>query len=280
MSPPGRRRGCSYTDVDAMNVYVDANRRDWRYLVDLIIQQARAGLRAEASRGYLGVLWWVIEPVMYMAVFYVAFAHVMKRGDENFAIFLLVGLIVWKWFYAALSAGANSLFANAGLMNLVYVPKIVFPLANIAVNTFKFLVILVLFLLFLQFTPTRMTWSWLLLPGLVLTQLLLIMALSCLLAAVMPFFPDLTVILNNVLTMLLFLSGIFFDISKVSASMQTYLMLNPIALLINMYRQILLEGAPPDWQQLLGVLVFSTATMALAIWLFKRFDRIYPKIVF
>jgi len=263
-----------------MNVYVDANRRDWRYLVDLIIQQARAGLRAEASRGYLGVLWWVIEPVMYMAVFYVAFAHVMKRGDENFAIFLLVGLIVWKWFYAALSAGANSLFANAGLMNLVYVPKIVFPLANIAVNTFKFLVILVLFLLFLQFTPTRMTWSWLLLPGLVLTQLLLIMALSCLLAAVMPFFPDLTVILNNVLTMLLFLSGIFFDISKVSASMQTYLMLNPIALLINMYRQILLEGAPPDWQQLLGVLVFSTATMALAIWLFKRFDRIYPKIVF
>ena len=117
-----------------MNGSIYSNHRGWHYLTDLIIQKARAGLRAEASRGYLGVLWWVIEPVMYMSVFYVAFAHLLKRGDENFVIFLLVGLIVWKWFHATLSTGGNSLMVSAGLMNQIYVPKIIFPLTKHSFN--------------------------------------------------------------------------------------------------------------------------------------------------
>ena len=252
----------------------------WRNLTDLVIQKAIAGLRAEASRGYLGVLWWVIEPVMYMGVFYVAFAHLLNRGDENYVIFLLTGLIVWKWFHATLNTGANSLVANAGLMKQVYVPKIVFPLTNIAVNTFKFMIILALLLVFLQFSAAKVSWTWTLLPVLVLTQLLLIVAVTSLLAAVMPFFPDLRVILDNVLMMFLFLSGIFFDIAKLPANVQEYLMLNPMAALIVMYRKVLLEGVPPDWQQVFGILSFSAAVMILAAWFFRRFDRVYPKIVF
>jgi lipopolysaccharide transport system permease protein len=180
-----------------------------RYLIDLVLQEARAGLRAEASRGYLGVLWWGIEPVMYMGVFYFVFAHMYQRGDENYVMFLLTGMVVWKWFQATLNTGANSLMANAGLMNLVYLPKIVFPLTNIAVNTFKFLIVIFLFLIFLIFTDIQPSLTWMLLPVLILTQLLLIMSVTCLLAALMPFFPDLRAILDNILLMLFFLSGVF-----------------------------------------------------------------------
>ncbi len=247
---------------------------------DLVIQKARAGLRAEASRGYLGVLWWIIEPIMYMSVFYVAFAHLLNRGDESYVIFLLTGLIVWKWFHATISGGANSLAANAGLMNQVYIPKIVFPLTSIAVNFFKFLIILLLLLIFLQFTSAKVTWAWLLLPVLVLTQLALITAVTSLLAAVIPFFPDLRAILDNVLMMLLFLSGIFYDIDKLPESFKGYLTLNPMAPLIAMYRKVLLEGVPPDWHQVMGIFAFSAVVMLVALWFFRRFDRIYPKIVF
>jgi lipopolysaccharide transport system permease protein len=257
-----------------------SGQRDWRYFVDLVLQKARAGLRAEASRGYLGVLWWVIEPVMYMGVFYVAFAHLLNRGDEKFVVFLLTGLIVWKWFHATLSTGASSLMANAGLMNQVYLPKIVFPLTQIAINTFKFLIILTLFLIFLAFTPTRVTPAWSLLPLVILTQMLLIVAVTSLLAGIMPFFPDLRVILDNILMMLLFVSGIFFDIAGLPPSIGGYLMLNPMAALITMYRKLLLDGVPPDWHQLFLVILFSLIVLSLALWLFRRFDRVYPKIIF
>ena len=250
-----------------------------RYLADLVIQKARAGLRAEASRGYLGVLWWVLEPIMYMGVFYVAFAHLMKRGDENYVVFLLTGLIVWKWFHATINTGANSLILNAALMNQIYVPKIIFPLTCAAVNTFKFLVILAILLIFLHFTSAQITWTWLLLPVLVLTQLFLIVSLSSLLAAIMPFFPDLKVILENILMMVFFLSGVFFNIAKLPPRMRVYLLLNPMATLIDMYRKTLLKGLPPDWLQLLGIIFFSAVVMALAVWLLRRFDRLYPKII-
>lgn len=262
------------------NHTLHSNYRDWRYLTDLIFQKTVAGLRAEASRGYLGILWWVLEPLLYMTVFYIAFAHILDRGDENFVVFLLTGLIVWKWFHASLGGGANSLMANAGLMNQVYVPKIIFPLTTVAINTFKFLIILFLFLVFLYFTSAEVTWTWILVPVLVLSQLLLIVAVTSLLAAVMPFFPDMKVILDNILMMLLFLSGIFYDVTKaVPEKFQVYFFLNPMADLIMMYRQVLLDGVPPDWRHLFGILFFSMATMILAVWLLRRFDRVYPKIV-
>ena len=263
----------------AMKTATNPYNRGWSYLVDLIIQKARAGLRAEASRGYLGVLWWVIEPVMYMSVFYIAFAHLLNRGDENYVMFLLTGLIVWKWFHATLNTGSNSLMSSAGLMNQIYVPKIIFPMTNVAVNTFKFLFVLLMFLLFLKFTSGRVTWAWLLLPILVFTQFLLIAALSSLLAALMPFFPDLKMIFDNILMMLLFLSGVFFDIAKLPERMQQYLLVNPMAVLITMYRKVLLQGIPPDWRQVAWILVFSTVTMLLAVWVLRRYDRIYPKII-
>lgn len=249
-------------------------------LSDLVVQKAKAGLRAEASRGYLGVLWWIIEPVMYMTVFYIAFARLMNRGDDNFVVFLLTGLIVWKWFASTLNTGANSLMVNANLMNQVYVPKIVFPLVNISVNTFKFLIILILLLFFLQFTTVKATWTWLFLPILVFIQLFFVVATTSLFSAILPFFPDLKVILDNVLMMFLFLSGIFYDISKMPTELQNYLMLNPMAVLILMYRNVLLKGITPNWYYVFMIFMISLILLFISILIFRRFDRIYPKIVF
>ena len=253
--------------------------RNLRYFIDLVTQEARAGLRVEASRGYLGMLWWVIEPTIYMGIFYLVFARLFKRGDENYVLFLLTGLIVWKWFYATINSGSNSLMANANLMNLVYLPKIIFPLTSITINTFKFLVIMIIFLIFLQFSSITPSLTWFYLPLLILTQLLLIIGMASLLAAIMPFFPDLKVIMDNILLMILFISGIFFDISKFPASTQQLLYLNPIATLINMYRNLLLRSLKPDLSQILYVILISFSVLVIAVWLLYCYDRIYPKII-
>ncbi len=225
------------------------------------------------------MLWWVIEPLMYLSVFYIVFTHILKRGDENFVLFLLTGLIVWKWFQSTINTGASSLIQNASLMNQVYLPKIVFPLTAVSINTFKFLIVLFLYLIILQFTPTSFYLSWTLLPVIILCQLLFIIGVTSLLAAIMPFFPDLRMVLDNILMMLLFVSGIFFDVSSMPESVKKIFMLNPMASLIIMYRTIILDGSFPDWNALLAILVFSIFLIFVAIFIFYRFDRIYPKII-
>ena len=262
-----------------LNIISISSKRNRQYFFDLILKNAQAGLRAEISRGYLGMLWWIIEPLIYMGVFYVVFGHLMHRGDNNYVIFLLLGLIVWKWFHTTVNTGANSLMNNKGLMNLVYVPKIVFPLTNVVVNTFKFFLVFFLFIVIVQFASIKPSIYWLWLPVLILIQLFLIIAVTSLLASVMPFFPDLHFILDNILLMLLFLSGIFFNISNLPKHLQKYLKLNPIAAVIDMFRQVILSGVSPDLGELACVIIFSFFIFLAALFFLRRFDRIYPKII-
>ena len=246
---------------------------------ELVLQNAKAGLHAEVSRGFLGVLWWVIEPVMYMGVFYLVFAHVFQGGGDSYVLFLLTGLTAWKWLHATVNTGANSLISGAGLMNQVYLPKIIFPLTTIAVNTFKFFIILSLFLAFLLFMSVEPSWHWGLLPILVLAQFFLILAVTCLIASIMPFFPDLRVILDYILMMLFFLSGVFYDIKSLPTSIEATLQLNPVAVLIEMYRMLLLDGQSLDWPRLFLVFSFSFISFIFSLLIFRRFDRVYPKII-
>jgi lipopolysaccharide transport system permease protein len=261
------------------NINFFLRKRNWRYLTDLVFQKAWAGLRAEAARGYLGVMWWVLEPVMYMTVFYIVFVHLFRRGNENFIVFLLTGLIAWKWFNTTISTGSNSILNSSGLMNQVYLPKIIFPLTTIAINTFKFLIVLAIFLVFLQFTPMKPSLAWIFLPILIILQLVLITGITSLLAAIMPFFPDFRFIIDNILMMMLFLSGIFFDVTKLPADVRVYFFLNPMAALIAMYRKILINGTLPNLYHILYVMSLSFIVLFLALWLLRRFDRVYPKII-
>jgi lipopolysaccharide transport system permease protein len=214
-----------------------------------------------------------------MGVFYIVFAHLFQRGDTDYVVFLLTGLTAWKWFHATVNTGANSLIAGSGLMNQVYLPKIIFPLTNIAVNTFKFFIILSLLLIFLICMSVKPSWQWGFLPLLVLTQLFFIMSVTFILAALMPFFPDFKMILDNILMMLFFLSGVFFDINSLSPALQSVLRLNPMGSLIHMYRMLLFDYTLPDWPQLFYIILLSFSIMLLSLWLYYRFDRIYPKII-
>ena len=117
---------------------------------DLICYKAWADLRAEARQYYIKYLWWVLEPILEMMVFYVVFGLLLSRGGPDFIQFLLIGLIVWKWFGTTVQHCGNSLMGAKVLINQTPLPKIIFPTVFILTDTFKagivcFLVCLILF---------------------------------------------------------------------------------------------------------------------------------------
>jgi lipopolysaccharide transport system permease protein len=246
---------------------------------DLIFQKSRADLKAEAARGYLGVLWWIIEPTLYMGAFYIVFAQLLKIRDANYVKFLLCGFITWKWFASTIISTSNSLIANKGLMNQVYLPKLIFPLITITSNTIKFFIVFPLFMAFLLLMGETLTIVWLALPLVLFCQLLLIIACASLCSAIVPFFPDLRSILETMMLFLMFLSGIFYDIHKLSAKSQSIMLLNPMASLIDMYRAIMLRNEWPDFFVLICIIFSSILIFGVSVSIFKRFNRIFPKII-
>ena len=249
-----------------------------QHYMELIWYKAYADLRVEASRGYLGIFWWALEPLLYMCAFYIVFGILFQRGGEDYIAFLLVGLVAWRWFGNTIKQGASSLIANMGLMQQVYVPKIVFPTVTIVTNTVKFLVVLTILLVFLLFYGIDPGITWLALPGLLAVQLLLIVASTWLVSVIVPFMPDIRVIIDSGLTLLFFMSGIFFDIESLPVQLADYLRLNPMATLIESYRKVLIQGVWPDWGMLGVVVVFSVIVVLVSLRLHLRYDRQLAKI--
>jgi lipopolysaccharide transport system permease protein len=249
-----------------------------RYL-ELIHYRALAELRMEMSRLYLGLLWWVFEPLLYMAAFYVVFDVLFQRGGEGFVGFLLCGLVPWKWFSSAITYSSNSLVTNAALIRQVYVPKIVFPAIVVVTGFYKFLVVLLLLVGFLWAYGYPPNSAWFALPLVVLVSFLLVLGAASLVAFVVPFLPDVKMVLDNALVLLMFLSGIFFDISQLSPQQQAWFELNPIATLFTLYRSVLLDAQWPEWADLFGLGMLGLVLFSVSFVLFRRFDRIFPNVI-
>jgi lipopolysaccharide transport system permease protein len=246
---------------------------------DLIFYKTLADLRAEAARTYIGFLWWIIDPLIFMAIFYVVFGLLLKRSVPDFVAFLLIGLVSWRWFQNTITHSATSILGGRGLMQQVYVPKVIFPLVVILTDLVKFGLVLALLLLYLWLAGFSIGWTYLALPVLLLTQFVLIVGLTLVVAAFVPFVPDLKHLVEHSLQILFYFSGIFFSGSTIPEKYQAYFYLNPMANIIEAYRDILMYQKWPNWLALMLIAVLGLGISILAYRFVQNNDHLYPKLI-
>lgn len=247
------------------------------YYTDLILYKTFADLRAESARGHIGIFWWIIEPILYMLVFYVGFSVMRREKGTHFVAYLLVGLLPWKWFASTLSVGAKSILNGGDLMQQVYFPKYIFPSVVMLTNFFKFMIVMALLLVLFVLWGSGPLLTWFALPGVILLQFLVMMSLTYLFASIVPLFPDLRQIIDNGLLLVFFVSGIVFDVSNAPPEFKPILYLNPMVTLTESYRAILLDGQWPAMKPLLVMLCVSILVGTISIKIMVKFDREYPK---
>jgi lipopolysaccharide transport system permease protein len=109
--------------------------------------------------------------------------------------------------------------------------------------------------------------------------LLLGWSLGILLAAAVPYLPDPRLLVENLLHLQFFLSGIFFSVKDIPEVYHTWFYLNPMASLIEDYRRILLDQAWPQWPRLAAIAGFGLLLMGLAVAVTRSRDRDYPRVV-
>lgn len=250
----------------------------YRYIL-LILYQTYADLRTEARRTYAGFLWWFAEPLLHMAVYYLVFAVLMQRGEANFVPFLLIGLVVWRWFHVSLMQGGMAISSNKRLMQQLYMPKVIFPSVSILSNAIKFGFTLTMLLLFLWVYGLLPTVHYFALPILLAVQMLLIMGCTYIAASIMPLVPDLRIMLDNALRAVMFVSGLFFSGDIVPESLKPWFYANPMAVMLESYRDVLLHGQWPHWERLAWIVLASMAGIVLGRRLLRHFDYSYPKVM-
>ena len=250
-----------------------------RQYVELLRYRALAELKRDSSGMYLGMLWWILEPVLYMFVFYAVFGVGLKKGGIDFVFYLLCGLVPWKWLDSTVRTASGVVLASAGLMRQVYFPKWLLPAYIVLANTYKFFIIFSLLILFFLVSGLAPSKAWFAIPLLIAVQFFLVVALSFAVSAIVPLIPDLRFAVNYGMTMLFLLSGVFFNVSDLSEPIRSWLLWVPTVLLIDAYREVFLYGLWPNFNGLLKVFCISSVFFAFGLGSLFYFDKYYPRVV-
>jgi ABC-type polysaccharide/polyol phosphate export permease len=253
---------------------VPAIREVWRRR-ELVRTLAERDLRVRYKQAFLGVAWSILTPLALMVVFTVFFQRVAKvdTGGAPYALFAYLGLLPWTFFSTSVSQGGQSLVMNNQLVNKVYCPREVFPLASMAVAAIDtLLATLVLGLLFAVtgYAP-KATSVWV--PVLLIVQVAFTFGVTLIMSAVLVFLRDLRHVLPIILQLGLFATPVAYGMDVVAPSLRVlYSTLNPLAPVIDGYRRTILLGLPPDWRLLGPGAVTALLLLGVGYVVFKRLE--------
>ena len=238
----------------------------------LVDTMARFHLKGEARQYFLGYLWWILEPLLYVAVFYVVFEKLLQNRQADFLYFLIVGKLSFIWFSKSVNQASNSLVMNKGLIAQVYLRKELLPMAVIHQGFYRQVVIFAFLLILLPVGGYAPGSVWLWLIPIALIQALLVAGCGMLAALLVCLQRDFRFVVQMGTLFLLFMSGVFWDINAIAdeTARQWLLRLNPVAALIDAYRQVLMLGAQPNRSTLTWALFEAIVLMGLATWLYRR----------
>lgn len=206
---------------------------------------------------FLGLLWSFITPVLMLAIYTFVFSVVFKvrLEPENgiyddqfaFALLLFAGLIIFNLFSECLSRAPGLILANVNYVKKIIFPLEILPWVTLGSALFHAGISFLVLLVFLLVIGHPVHWTLLFLPIIVFPLLLLIMGLSWLLASVGVFVRDIGQFIGLILTMLMFMSPIFYPASALPEPVRDYLFLNPLTFIIEQTRGVVLYGQLPDW---------------------------------
>jgi ABC-type polysaccharide/polyol phosphate export permease len=227
----------------------------------------------------LGRLWSLLNPLALLAIYYFIFNVVFDSRMENFSLFLFSAIIAWRFFSQSVNLSSRIIVANQGLVSQAYFPKSVLPLSVVLTNCHDYLyafavLIGITVVLGVPITPFILLW-----PVVFAVEFVFTLAFALLSAHIGVFFRDLQNILTILFRLGFYLSGTMYDISRVPESIQPYFRLNPIYILYESYRGILLYNRWPSAVHLGVLTVISVFLLWGGLRLMDRSQGNYVKYI-
>jgi ABC-type polysaccharide/polyol phosphate export permease len=242
---------------------------------DLVLHLVKREIDATHRMTVLGWAWPVTRQLAQLAVLVFIFGSVLNFGIHDFPVYVFSGLIAWTWFSSGIASATSSLLDQRHLLLQPRMPPAVLPIVAIVVPLVDVLLAMpVLALMLLLGDGIRLTV--LLVPLLIVAQLVLMSGIAWLTAAGTVFFRDVPNIVAVALNLLFYLTPVFYVLRKIPERYQSFLELNPMATVVDLYRALLLGAPSPGIGAILYTVGLSLALVALG---FAAFHRVQHRFV-
>lgn len=251
---------------------------------ELIYNLVVRELKARYKNSILGFVWSLLNPLGMMVVFTIIFGVLLPNTQiDKYPIFLLCGLLPWNYFSASVMGSLNSIVDNANLVKKVYFPREVLPVSSVIAQLVNFLLaFIVLFAALLVFRANFSPWLVPLLPVVLLIQTCFTLGIAFFLSTLNVFYRDTAIVMDVVMLAWFFLTPVFYSVELIPQTTavlgmeldvrRLYYILNPMASIINMYRDLLYWGYRTDPDFFLRTAVTAVAMLIFGYWFFTRYS--------
>ena len=244
---------------------------------ELIWQLVRREISLRYSCSFLGIIWSFINPLAMLMVYSFVFGTVFKARwggsateSEDYTILLFVGMLMHGLFAECLSKSATLIVANSNYVKKIIFPLDILPWTIIGAALFHLLTGLVVLSGLQLILSGGLQWTFMYLPLILVPYILFLAGLSWFVSALGVYFRDIAQLVGMITAIMMFLSPVFYSIDSIPERFRPYMMANPLTLVIEQTRKILIYGVQPDFQVLLILSIVGIFTSGIGLWFFNK----------
>lgn len=251
----------------------------WDYR-DLLYFLVWRDIKVRYAQSVLGASWAIIQPIFFMIVFTIVFGNLAKVGSDGapYAIFAYTALVPWTYFSTAFTDATGSLIQSQTMLNKVYFPRLVMPLASVLGKLLDFgIALLLLFGLMIWFRSMLTVWV-LALPLLVLLMVATAGGLGMWLSALAVQYRDIKYAMTFAVQLLMYASPVVYPASLIPDQYRLLYALNPMVGVIEGFRSALLGTNPMPWDLIAVGGMVAVAVVVTGAFYFRRMESIFADV--
>ena len=246
----------------------------------LILKMAKREIAGRYKGSMLGVFWSFINPIIMLAVYTFVFSFVFNarwsvdsESKTEFALALFIGLMTHALFAECINRAPTLIVSNVNYVKKVVFPLDILPWVTMGASVFHFLISLIVWACMFLFVTHSFNWTAIFLPIIFLPLILFTVGLTWILSSLGVYLRDIGQVTGVMTTVMLFLAPVFYPISALPEQYHVYLYGNPLTLVIEQARGVLMWGVLPDFKALAIATVIAMVVAFFGYWWFDKTRR-------
>ncbi|MBO4551866.1 MAG: ABC transporter permease [Candidatus Methanomethylophilaceae archaeon] len=241
----------------------------------------RREVRGRYKGSLLGFLWNFITPLMQIVVYVMVFSMIFRIDIDNYAIYIIVGMVPWIFLSESLVSGSGTIVENSQMVTKIYFPRAVLPISNVLSKLVNYLISLVIVFIIIicsqyPLDPVVL----LMLPVVMVLFFFAVIGATMLLAAINTYYRDVQYITNVIMMVLIWLSPIMYMRSMSDNAIMSFILdINPVTYYIEAFQSIFYWGEFPDPMTMLVCTLFTVFILVVGWVVFYRLEKDFAEVL-
>ena len=240
---------------------------------ELLKSNVKKEIRGKYKASFLGVLWSFINPLLMTLVYAIVFPFLLRNGQPHYTTFIVIAILPWVWCTTVIAQGTPVVLNNGGIVKKVFFPREILPISVVTSGLVNYLISCTIIAIFLICSGIGFNINILFLPLIMVIQYIVLLGIILITSSIDVYVRDVEYIVNFIMQMVFYATPILYPMEMFPGWVQKLLRLNPMATIIESYRNIFYYQTAPNLKYLAFVGIGGLIVVIIGFRIFNKLQK-------